>query len=450
MRHGGRILGAVLAAVSCAAGARVSTEEAAKLGRELTPVGAEVAANRDGTIPPWNGGLREVPACFKGAGSRYCDPFPDDRPLFTVTAANLLEHSSRLSAGQVDLFRRHPEYRMPVYPTRRSFANPAQVYEATRVNALNASLADGAEGLADAMLGVPFPITESGAEAVWNHRLRYRDPEQLRWNNQFAVSDGGEYSHTRFREEYRSLYHRDGATDKDERNLLGYFLQVVTAPDRLIGSALLVHETQDAAKRPRKAWQASPGSRRWRPSPNIGYDTPGTGADGLRTNDQLDTFSGGLERYQWKLIGKKEMLVPANSYRLHSDTVRYADIVRPGHINQDLARYELRRVWHVEATLARTATHQYKKRVLYLDEDGWQIRVVDLYDSRDRLWRVQEAHTVMAYDKAFELPVCETVYDLPSGRYLVQALNNEEAEAASRSFGESDFEPTRALRRVAK
>jgi hypothetical protein len=144
------------------------------------------------------------------------------------------------------------------------------------------------------------------------------------------------------------------------------------------------------------------------------------------------------------------MLVPANAYRLHSDAVRYADIVRPGYINPDLTRYELRRVWHVEGTLARTATHLYKKRVFYIDEDGWQIRVADLYDSRDRLWRLQEAHTLMAYDRAYEMPVCETVYDLPSGRYLVQALNNEEAETNSRQFEESDFTPTRAMRRVAK
>nr|GFC65752.1 hypothetical protein [Tanacetum cinerariifolium] len=91
--------------------------------------------------------------------------------------------------------------------------------------------------------------------------------------------------------------------------------------------------------------------RRVRRAPQVSYDGPGTAADGLRTSDNLDMYNGAPDRYDWKLIGKQEMYIASDSYKLDDPKLKYADIVRPGHINQDLARYELRRVWHVTATL---------------------------------------------------------------------------------------------------
>src|SRR3546814_11264641 len=42
--------------------AGVSTQEAGKLGKELTPVGAQRAGNKDGTIPEWTGKASFAPA----------------------------------------------------------------------------------------------------------------------------------------------------------------------------------------------------------------------------------------------------------------------------------------------------------------------------------------------------------------------------------------------------
>ncbi len=436
------LLCAALLAVSPAAAGRVSEQDAARLGTTLTPLGAERSGNRDGTIPVWDGGLRAPPACFQGEGARYCDPFPQERPNFAVSAANLQHYQDRLSPGQIALLRKFPDsYRMPVYPTRRTFANPQFVYEATRANATRAELRGGGEALVGAVTGIPFPIPQSGHEVIWNHKTRYRDVSVQRWNNQFAVAASGDYSLTKIREELRFAYSQPGITADALDNVLLYFLQVTTQPPRLAGSLLLIHETMDQIREARRAWQYSPGQRRLRRAPSIGYDNPGTGTDGLRTNDQADTFNGAMDRYDWKLVGKQELFVPANSYRLHSDAVRYSDIVRKGHVNPDLVRYELRRVWVVEANLRAGSVHAYKRRRFYVDEDGWQIRVVDIYDARDELWRVQEAHTVIAYDKPYELPVCETVYDLAANRYLAQALNNEDPETVTRTFEVDHFEP---------
>lgn len=446
-----RALVAATLCLAASADARVDEAAAARLGAELTPVGAERAGDAHGLIPAWSGGLTTVPECYGGPGTRYCDPFSADAPYAVVTAANLAAHASHLSAGQTALLRRYAEsYRMPVYPTRRSFANPEFVYVATRANALRAELQANGEALVGAVIGVPFPIPTNAHEVIWNHKTRWRDVAVRRWNNQFAVPPSGDYNQTRFREDSFRAYSRPAPSPESVGPILQYFLQVVTAPQRLEDAILLVHETLDPIAQARGTWQYSPGQQRLRRSPNAGYDLPAVGADGLRTLDQTDSFSGPMDRYEWKLIGKQTLYVPANSYRLHSDALRYSDIVRKNHLDQDLTRYELRRVWVVESTLRPGSAHRYKRRRFYVDEDGWQIRVVDVYDAHGELWQLQETHSVVAYDKPYELPVCETVYDLQADRYLVQALSNEDPETMSQGFDAAYFEPRRVSRLAKK
>ncbi|WP_169577731.1 DUF1329 domain-containing protein [Sinimarinibacterium sp. CAU 1509] len=441
---------AVLAIISSAAVAKVPEDQAARLGVELTPVGAEAGPSADGVIPAWNGGVTRPPACFTGTGGRYCDPYPDDLPLFVITAKNAEQYREHLSAGQLALLQRNPDtYRMPVYSTRRSFANPPAEYAASRTNALNAELLANGEAIAGASLGVPFPIPSNGHEVIWNHKTRFRDVSVQRWRNQFAVAASGDYNRTRLREDVLFNYSRSDIEPADRGDVLLYLLQVVTDPERLAGSVVLIHETMNPLDQERRAWQYSPGQRRLRRAPNLAYDNPLVGADGLGTTDQNDMFNGAMDRYEWKLIGKQTLYVPANSYRLHDDRRRYPDIVQRNHLAQDLTRYELRRVWVVEATLRPNTIHQYRKRRFYVDEDGWQIRVVDVFDGRDHLWRVQEAHTVIAYDVPYELPICETVYDLQSNRYLVQALNNEDPETVAMPFDVDHFAPG-SVSRLAK
>ena len=189
---------------------------------------------------------------------------------------------------------------------------------------------------------------------------------------------------------------------------------------------LLVHETLNQVKEPRHAWVYNPGQRRVRRAPNIAYDNPGTAADGLRTSDDFDMYNGAPDRYNWKLVGKKEIYVPYNSYKLQSDKLQYDDILKVGHLNPEYTRYELHRVWEVEATLKPGASHIYAKRVFYLDEDSWQILVIDKYDNRGQIWRVSEGHAINYYNMPLLWTSLEVHHDLQSGRYLVLGLNNQE------------------------
>ncbi|HBY87804.1 MAG TPA: DUF1329 domain-containing protein, partial [Colwellia sp.] len=200
-------------------------------------------------------------------------------------------------------------------------------------------------------------------------------------------------------------------------------------------------------KTPRQAWTYNTGQRRVRRAPNVAYDAPGTASDGLRTTDDFDMYNGAPNRYNWTLKGKQELLIPYNDYRLHSDKVKYADILQAGHINPDLVRYEKHRVWVVEANLKENTRHIYKKRVFYIDEDSWQVAVTDIYDNRDELYRVGVAHAINYYDVPTLWSTLDVFHDIQSRRYIAIGLDNEaKMYDFSKQLNERDFTPA-ALRR---
>jgi hypothetical protein len=406
--------------------AAVPEATAARLGKDLTPLGAEAAANSDGSIPAWNGGILTPPAGYK-VGSHHLDPFSGDQPLFTVTAANAAQYESKLSAGTLAVLKAYPTYKVIVYPTRRSVSNPQRVYDATRKNATTAQLTVGGNGLSGAIVGVPFPIPASGLEVLWNHLTRYRGVSANRHLAQAAVERGGGYQLVQFEDEFLFNYTRSDITsaELEKDNTLIFYKQSVTAPARLAGQILLAQETMDQVKEPRRAWVYNAGRRRVTRAPNVAYDNPGTAADGQRTSDQFDMFNGAPDRYDWKLVGKKELLVPYNSYKLHSDKIKVSDVLKPGHINPELARYELHRVWVVDATLKQGTSHLYGRRTFYVDEDSWQILAADQYDARGQLWRVSEAHCINYYEAQTFWSTLEVHLDLQNGRYLAFGLDNE-------------------------
>lgn len=414
-------LASLLSAGSYAA---ISEAEAARLGQDLTPLGGERAGNTAGTIPAWDGGITTPPAGYQ-PGMHYIDPYADDQSLYTITAANLDQYKDIVTAGHAALLKAYPDYKLIVYPTHRSASNPERIYEATRKYATTAQLVDNGSGIEGAAVGIPFPIPQNGLEVIWNHLTHYRGVAAIRRIGQAAPTRNGNYTLVQFEDEFLFNYFREGMTPDKLDNLLTYFKQSVLAPPRLAGTILLVHETIDQVKEKRRAWVYNAGRRRVTRAPNVAYDNPGTAADNMRTSDQLDMYNGAPDRYDWKLVGKREMIVPYNSYKLESDKVTYNQILTPLHINQDLARYELHRVWVVDATLKPGASHLYARRTFYIDEDSWQILAVDQYDSRGQMWRVSEAHCINYYDAKAFWSGLEVHTDLQAGRYLAMGLDNE-------------------------
>jgi hypothetical protein len=446
------LLAAAAACLTLPTWAAITAQEAARLGADLTPRGAEKAGNADGTIPEWTGGIKSpADAGFPSykTGQHHPDPFAQDKPLFTITASNVGQYAAKLTEGHKKLFETYKDYKMIVYPTRRSAAFPQRIYDATKRVATTANLAPGGNGVTGAVEGIPFPIPKEGVEVFWNHVLRYRADTAQRFIGQAPMTAGGSYTLVKFRDEFLFQYSTPGMTEQGLDNVIAFFIQETTQPARLAGEILLVHETLDQSKENRRAWVYNPGQRRVRRAPNVAFDNPGTNADNLRTSDQYDMYNGSPERYDWKLIGKKEIYVPYNSYKLHSNTVKYSELLTKNHINQDLARYELHRVWVVDSTLKPGTSPLYSRRTLYVDEDSWQILAVDCYDRRGQLYRVQEGHVINYYELPNLWTTLELVMDLSNGRYLALGLQNEEPRSYDFTIKRTpaDYQPNALQRR---
>ena len=420
-----------LLVILCAAtaGAAVSPQEAARLGADLTPLGGEKAGNAAGTIPAWDGGLNSAakagfPALKPGA--RQPDPFAGDKPLFRIDATNMAKYADQLTEGHKALLKQYSgTYYLNVYPTHRTAAVPQRIYDATKRVATTAMLAAGGNGVTGSVEGIPFPIPKQGVEVFWNHVLRYRADAAKREIGQAAVSPNGTYEMVKFHDEFDVIYSLPGAKEADLHNVILYFIQETVAPARIAGEILLVHETLDQTKERRLAWIYNAGQRRVRRAPDVAFDNPGTAADNLRTSDQFDMYNGSPERYDWKLVGKKEIIVPYNAYKLHTAKTKATDVIRPLHLNQEQTRYELHRVWVVDSVLKPGQRHLYKRRTLYVDEDSWQILAVDCYDNHDQLYRFQEGHGIEYYDVPSYWVTMEVTYDLSQRRYLALGFEDD-------------------------
>ena len=436
----------LLATCALQAQAKVDSTQAARLGQDLTPLGGERAGNAAGTIPAWDGGLAQPPANYQ-PGMHHPDPYSADAPLYQINSQNLAQYQAQLPAGLKALLEKNPDYFLRVFPTRRSAAAPQRIYDATRFNAQTAELISGGNGVAGAAAGIPFPLPTTGQEVIWNHIMRYRGDQISFVTNQAAVLSNGAYNLLKLERDIYFLYGREGVSPQDLDNTLFYYKYKVVAPAKLAGSALVVQETLDQVLAIRKAWRFNRGERRVRRLPMLAYDTLQPDTNGMATADVVDSYNGAPDRYEWTLVGKQEMLVPYNSYAVHQKGIPYDNILRSNTVNPELLRYELHRVWVVEAELRKGFSHPYAKRRFYIDEDSWQILAADLYDKGGELSGVQESHPISYYDVPMFGSTLETIYDFKGKRYFVDGLdNNEPMYNFNAKLGPRDFTP-QALRR---
>jgi hypothetical protein len=438
-----RVAAGVMACLG-AASTLGAAPEYSRLGQDLTPIGAERAGNADGTIPAWDGGLTQAPAGWTPQQG-YVDPFPGDKPLFTITAANAAQYEAKLTQGQLALLKKHPQgFRMNVYQTRRTVGYPKAVTDKVVAQAGKVSL----QGFGLKNLGgstTPFPIPQDGLEAIWNHLVRFLGGGIVRVGHSFPVRPSGDHYKIGFRAQRIYAQNVEGA----EPNRLFYALGYFTEPATLRGTIFLVHEPIDQVAEQRSAWIYNAGARRVRRAPDLAYDGINDGSEGMLTTDQVDAYNGAPDRYQWQLLGKREVYVPYNTYKLSDKSLKYKDIIRPNSINPEFVRYELHRVWVVEGTLKPGQRHIYGKRTFYLDEDSWSVLAEDAYDTRGGLWRASMHGLVQAYDAQVPFYRFGIYHDLNSGGYLVGGLDNESKEPIQfNAKGRiTEFQPD-ALRRL--
>jgi tetratricopeptide (TPR) repeat protein len=420
-----RLLGGTVA-VGAGFDPKSPSERGTSAGGGLTPVGAERSANNDGSIPAWNGGLMQVPASFK-AGGRLTDPFPDDKPLFTITAANAGQYRDKLTRSHLALLAQYPTYKIPVYATRRSVAYPQAIYDATQANIGKARLL-GSDALTGARLGFPFPKPQSGVEIMWNHRVRFRGNTVSGQSTQAVVETNGSVNTLKQTER---VFYRYGNTqspvDIAKENILLYYLTWFGKTKNDVDFLALVHETANSIENPRGIWVVPPKIPKVFRIPPVGYDQPFPGSEAMMFIDMVDMYNGAFDRYVWRLVGKRELYIPYNSYRISDGRYKYSQLLTPRHFNQDATRYELHRVWMIEATERAGKNHKFGKRTFYVDEDSWNVVMVENEDHEGKLWRFQEGHLLPSYSTKSANCAPTVLYDFKDNRYFVNRLLGEDA-----------------------
>nr|WP_256353827.1 DUF1329 domain-containing protein [Pseudomonas sp. IPO3749] len=398
-----------------------TSADLAKLGNELTPFGAEKAGNASGSIPAWNGGLTRAPTGWKPG---HGDPYASDEPLYSIDAKNLAQYQAQLPPGQVELIKTYPGYRLDVYPTHRSCTFPDQIAQRTKEFAAQSKIgSDGWRLEQAAGAAIPFPVPQSGIEVMWNYKLRYMATGRRAQYSLLVREKGGALSEFKqWANEYYPYNDPAAKSPADVGNIGGKQLYDVLTPSSRAGEMYLVHDYLD---KPQDSWIYFPGQRRVRRAPSFAYDNPIAGTDSLYFVDQINMFTGALDRYDFKLVGKQEMVVPYNSYKLVDKANKYADLIGQDYLNRDVQRYEQHRVWVVEATVKSDKRHSFAKRVFFIDEDSWAVLHVDMYDAKGNLWRVQEG-SLWANPQTQSCTGFEYVsYDLIARRYIADAFTQE-------------------------
>lgn len=427
-------------ALTAPAIAGVTAEEAAKLKTTFTPFGAEKAGNKDGSIPAWTGGYTGGPVLKDG---RITDPFANEKPLYTITAQNMGQYADRLTDGVKAMFRKYPDtFRMNVYPTHRTASAPQWVYDNTLANATRGTMGSGDAGSTPNNVygGLPFPIARTGEEAIWNHLLRWQGSDwKLQFHGVLVTADGKQVLQTDATADEQFPYYRKNGSLASHDGSYWLLRLVNSGPPMRAGEGIVSAVAVDQAKT--QTWVYLTGQRRTRKLPVTCCDTPSPTTAGIAMIDEIQVFSNRIDRFNWKLVGKKEMLIPYNGNRLFVPT-HDEDVLGRNHLNPDAVRWELHRVWVVENELAPGQRHVAPRGVYYLDEDTWMAVLADRWDAKGQLWHTLWNNPVVIPEIGV-LAVGFGFYDLLSGAWYANNIANEKREQFTivPSYDRSRFTP---------
>ena len=404
--------------------AAVTPEEAAKLGTTLTPFGAEPAGNADGSIPPYTGGIKKLisalPADFVPGSGVYPDPFKDEKPLYSINASNKSQYENFLTPGTAAVMARFPNYRVNVYPTHRTMAYPDWVLDNTKKNAVNATQTGeiAGDGVKGAWAGLPFPIPKDGYEVMWNNILRWNGGYYHSHFSAYLVDSNGRRTMLNETKLDSNYPYYDKTQDKPASDNYVFYARISEsqAPASQAGVRVLATQTNDSSVQDVTTWAYLPGQRRVRMAPEQSYDTPASSFGGAINYDEIGLFSGRPDRFDFNLVGKKEIIIPYNAYQANS--AKADDLYQKEYLNPDLVRWEKHRVWVVDAKLKPGKRHAFSRWTFYFDEDTWSVVATEAYDQSGKLYRVAFHNSYIAYDYPVATAALLVFYDLSKNSYV--------------------------------
>jgi hypothetical protein len=418
--------------------AGVTAEEAKQLGTTLTPVGAETAGNADGSIPAYTGGVAAMKSLpNSGDSGPLKDPFADEKPLVQITQQNLSQYSQSVAPGVAELMHRYPTFVLNVYPTHRTASFPEWFHKDTLQNAQTAHLVgevtgDGVEG---AYGGVPFPIPKNGYEVLWNSYLVAMMPYQMHRIESYMVDSSGSVTNLGD----ISCTWVQPYQDNSKTALPGSTFQVLLSqyhsPVTQAGTTYLFNYSANQSQKADTTWFYTTGQRRVRLAPEFKYDTPVASYGGVINFDEIELLTGRFDLYDFKLVGKKEMYVPYNEYRLDDGTQTPSTMLGKQHMNPEVLRWEKHRVWIVDGTLKPGMRHVASRRTFYIDEDSWLLLSEESYDQAGKLYRVGFHHPYSVYGSVtWPYGGAYNFYDLSKGNYMIGGVNGATAHLFERSY----------------
>jgi hypothetical protein len=385
------------------------------LNESLTPTGAIRQGTTDGRIPAW--------VSSKEQAALLHQQLEQDQPLFTITGDNYTEYLAHLTEGQIALFRQHPNtFKMPVYQSKRLHQIPKWLAEATHKNLNDARLIDDGNGISNVWPGIPFPVPDNALEILWNHLIAWRSISAKGTFIESTIHPNQAHYLIESSFEIAMPYYQPERMAVTDNIILTYYLTRIISPARIAGGATLVHDSMNPRMGQRQSWIYNVSQRRVRRLPFLGYDTPNMNSDDIRVVDEVNLFNGSPDRYEWKSHGKKAIYIPYNAKSLAESTKDFESLLTPYHLKTEPTRYELHRVWEIEATLKPDQHHIYTRRKLYLDEDSWMALIAEQYDQSGALWRVSISHTQYMPELPGTMKVADIFHDIKNQSYFVQSL----------------------------
>ncbi|MBM7061023.1 DUF1329 domain-containing protein [Pseudomonas sp. UL073] len=425
--------------LSCsAAHAAVTSAEAEKLKTELTPMGGERAGNADGSIPAWTGGQKDpLPA-----GKLNRPPLfnADEKALLKIDSSNVEKYKDKLSDGEQALLKNIPGYTINVYPTHRTALAPEHTYERVFKNATTTKM-DDRELISDWNGSIPFPIPKSGSEAMANTQFAFRGIDVQTVSSVYVVSGSAPVLATStVAQESMPGDYPPGREDPFKGQTRYAVLVETKAPAYQAGEKILglIDKQLNAVA---QAWTYLPGQRRLRRTPNVQYDVPSPFTSGVTNYDEQNGFQGSIDRYDWKVVGKKELYVPYNNNNFLNAS-GLDQVLKPNSANSDLMRWELHRTWVIEGTLKAGQRHVVPKRRVYVDEDSWQILLADHWDAKGSFWKATQILTYVNPTVPGMIVATNFVYNIQSKSYAAfNVLSGEKDGYTYREIPAATFSP---------
>ncbi len=416
---------------------------------DISLVGADPGPNESGEIPAWVGiaGL-QCPADYE-KGDFLPNPYEAEKPLYRIDHTNVDKYKHRLSFGQVTRLKRHKRFYMNIYPAHRNLEYLPEYYAAT-IETQKSVKIDEDNTLIGFKGGVAFPHAKNGLEAAWNVRRMYTSDDAMSSLVDRIVSPAGKIKKTIQIAKVMTLgegriTHKLPNPNKLAQKIVAFY----TYPADTAGTCFMAYSYLDSTKLD-ETWLYLPTLRRVRRAPSM---TGGGQIDGeLCMDENGQEFRGNVNDWTWKLHGKKEHYVAYNCFSIFVKGTKPEDECWAQDLNPERLRYELHRVYKLEANAIEGLNHPYKKRVGFYDEDAWQPLLGDRYDKRGDIYRQFEAYTYADYCEKMRQTMGYLYMNLVSGRYELFGGNlDENSQANMYNIGmEESFFTVQNMRRLGR